>query len=98
MRTISLGSITGTGTPAAVPLVTPYDTKVRENVGVFQVGFAGTATATLEGSLSEDAGWTLIASILSTDSAKAKVVALMPRMRMNVTAHTSGAVTGYLGV
>lgn len=98
MRTIELGTRSATGAPTTPALVRPFENMARDMTGVFQVEFGGTATATLEGRLTDQASWTTIAAILSTDSSKAKVVALMPQMRMNVTAWTSGAVTGYLGV
>jgi hypothetical protein len=98
MKTIALGTRSATGVPASTAFVAPFEFGARDLIGVFQVDFAGTATAAIEGRLTDAASWTNIATILSTDASKAKVVALMPQMRMNVTAWTSGAVSGFLGV
>lgn len=96
MRTIALGSRTTTGVGTAVA---PFDKFVLDDskVGVFQATFTNTGTAKLEGRLSGASTYTEIASITSADTSQAKVVALMPDMRLSVTA-VSGTVTGFLGV
>ena len=98
MRVIFLGSKSATGAPTDVAFETPFDHFVDERVGVFQAEFAGTATVNLEGRLTGSANWTTITTITSTDSSKAKTVALMPLMRINITSWTSGLVSGWLGI
>ena len=96
MRTIALGSRTTTGVGTAVA---PFDKFVLgdSKVGVFQATFTSTGTAKLEGRLNGASDYTEVASITNADTSKAKVVALMPDMRLNVTA-VSGTVAGFLGV
>jgi len=96
MRTIALGSSASAGVQASVR---PFDKFVLgdEKVGVFQATFGESGTAKLEGRLNGAAAFTEIAVIVNTDTSLAKVVALMPEMRLNITT-TSGTTSGFLGV
>lgn len=76
----------------------PFDNFVDEKVGVFQAEFQGSATLVLQGRLKPEAAYTDIATITSADASKIKSVALMPDMRMLISAWTVGQVYGYLGV
>jgi hypothetical protein len=87
MNVITLATQTGTGTATAIHIapLNKYYTPV--NSGVVQV--VGSGTVTLEGS--NDG--TNFAAIASGVTAGVKSVALMPYMRANCTAYTSGNVT-----
>lgn len=98
MRVMFMGSKSGTGVPSDVTSIFPFNAYVDERVGVVQAAFGGTATVTIEGQLNDAAGWTTITTISSADTSKAKTVALMPQMRINITAHTSGSVNCWLGI
>ena len=98
MRVMFMGSKSASGVPTDVTFVSPFDAYVDERVGVVQAAFGGTATVTIEGQLNSTAGWTTITTISSADTSKAKTVALMPQMRINITSWTSGSVNCWLGI
>ena len=98
MRVMNLGTKSATGVPTDVTHVHPFSAYVDERVAIFQAEFGGTATVALEGRLNPDCAYTVITSIVSSDATKAKTVALMPQMRINITAWTNGTVKGFIGI
>ena len=96
MRIINLGN--GAALNYAGPAKFPFDNYVDEKIGVFQAEFQGAATCVLQGRMNSSVAYTDIATITSADASKIKSVALMPDMRMFISAWTVGQVYGFLGV
>lgn len=84
--------VTATGAQTAVK---PLDQRYRTEVGVFQVTGITTATVVLQGRVSADHDYQTVASLTADGIVS---VNLLPDMRVNVTAYTSGTIDATLGV
>lgn len=103
MRIVYLGQRFGaTGTPVGFESIKVYNAYVDERVGIFAVNFSGTVNPTtvkLQGRLNSTCAYTDIATVLSSDTEKAKTVVMLPDMRMFVTVMGSNTfVDGYIGI
>ena len=85
--TTLLNAVTATGAGASYQF--SDQTRQRSPQSIVQAVLTGTATAALEGSL-DGTNWFTVYSFTSSG---AQLVDLPPRVRGNVTARTSGAIT-----
>ena len=75
--------------------------KTAGGTGTFQVEITGAATVKCQGRADSEAPWVDIAEYdaddMNADDSAATWVTLMPEMRANVSAYTSGAVSAWIG-
>tara|TARA_R110000868_G_scaffold223216_2_gene475074 strand:- start:2545 stop:2883 length:339 start_codon:yes stop_codon:yes gene_type:complete len=110
MKTHVIGSYGATGTGASTPVyslqLNELDNYNKNNIGVFNVVSATAGTYSLQGCHRADGGnneWVDLATGVTTAAGSAtvggsggKTVALMPFMRLMVTAASASVTTGYV--
>ena len=92
MTVVNLGTLAATGTASAIFMPDRNRGYTQVNSGVVQV-VGGSGTIQLEGSCD---GTNFIALASSINNGTGKSVAMMPYMRANCTAYTSGNLVTYL--